>query len=576
MMKNKVLLSKNSKVYSLLVLCSIFVFLGCVTTSEIMYRLEGEVPDSVVTTMRTGAFHTCVTATPVIVPTEPTRTPLPTYTPPAPVVTGGSLLNVVEINGNPQSYLNWGSLQLLDRLDFIPDPSATNLPASWNISAYDGISWGSIASGAWSGNGGQTVDLTGYNAQQIVFNVVTWQNANPPDGNPNGNLFIYDQISVAPSGPTPTMLPTETPTVTPTPVPTETPYYEEGLYYMNQPFFVGSGLRFMFSDFTRVGNNVIVKVTVANNERDQYIVPITNLVFVRKAGIQRGLWYNQNWLLRNNSYPDIPRSDYEPMALGETREYWLAFDTPSPAVNEFGLKLAWDVDNGGTAIWIQNQNSPDPCVHGEVAIGDSAAPPTPNSVVESGASGTKPEGGGVAIMPINTGRTRGFECSKFFTGIKPAPGQCPPDEPATATTDAIVWWFHNAIDLVAPEGSVMVAPISGEVIFAGTFASTCCDCSNWDALYGYANKAPYYGFGYYLRIEGQGQVHLLAHLQGTLYRPDGTTLNITDAAAQTDVVGQVYQQGDSLAQLGHTGCSSTPHTHWQCFIGGVAINPDDC
>ena len=103
---------------------------------------------------------------------------------------------------------------------------------------------------------------------------------------------------------------------------------------------------------------------------------------------------------------------------------------------------------------------------------------------------------------------------------------------------------HQGQDLLAPEGTPVVAPRGGEVTKVAYQAG---------------------GAGNYvvLRAEGEGRTYVFMHLR------DGTT-RVRE--------GQTVATGERLADVGTTGASTGPHLHfeiWQgeWFAGGRAVDP---
>lgn len=96
--------------------------------------------------------------------------------------------------------------------------------------------------------------------------------------------------------------------------------------------------------------------------------------------------------------------------------------------------------------------------------------------------------------------------------------------------------FHDAVDIVAKEGTPIVAPAAGRVVQVTT-------------------NLPDYG--YVLGIDhGNGLVTRYAHLQLIVV-----------------VVGQHVVAGQLIARVGNTGISTGPHLHLQVLRNGKSINP---
>lgn len=92
-------------------------------------------------------------------------------------------------------------------------------------------------------------------------------------------------------------------------------------------------------------------------------------------------------------------------------------------------------------------------------------------------------------------------------------------------------WFHNGVDLAAPEGNTEVAAQGGQVIWAG-----------WD----------FNGFGYSVKIN---HCHGLATSYGHM---DKVLVSI----------GQFVQAGTPIGLEGSTGWSTGPHCHFMVWVAG--------
>ncbi len=94
---------------------------------------------------------------------------------------------------------------------------------------------------------------------------------------------------------------------------------------------------------------------------------------------------------------------------------------------------------------------------------------------------------------------------------------------------------HKGIDIVSPKGTAIYASMGGTV----TYASYRSD------------------YGYHVVIDhGNGYKTLYAH---------ACELNVS--------VGQVVNQGDTIAFVGSTGQSTGNHLHFEIYVNGVRINP---
>ena len=95
---------------------------------------------------------------------------------------------------------------------------------------------------------------------------------------------------------------------------------------------------------------------------------------------------------------------------------------------------------------------------------------------------------------------------------------------------------HSGMDIAAPEGSEVSAPLSGEIIIASNFF--------------------YKGNVIYIN-HGGGLVSSYSHL---------SQIKIKN--------GDKVKKGDLIGLIGQTGRVTGPHLHWEVYLMGVAINPE--
>ncbi len=98
--------------------------------------------------------------------------------------------------------------------------------------------------------------------------------------------------------------------------------------------------------------------------------------------------------------------------------------------------------------------------------------------------------------------------------------------------------FHDAVDIVAKEGTPVVAPAAGRVVQANAH----------DGNYGETLEIDH----------GDGLVTRYAHLQ---------SIEV--------VIGQQVVAGQLIARVGNTGISTGPHLHLQVLRNGKSINPSE-
>jgi len=94
---------------------------------------------------------------------------------------------------------------------------------------------------------------------------------------------------------------------------------------------------------------------------------------------------------------------------------------------------------------------------------------------------------------------------------------------------------HKAIDIAAEEGTAIMSPINGKVIFSG-----------WDNIYGNMIKIK----------NKEGFTLLFGHNKKNLVKR-----------------GDYVKKGDVIGFLGSTGRSSAPHLHYAIYMQGRPLNP---
>ena len=95
--------------------------------------------------------------------------------------------------------------------------------------------------------------------------------------------------------------------------------------------------------------------------------------------------------------------------------------------------------------------------------------------------------------------------------------------------------FHRGLDIATREGTPIIAPADGIVIFSG-------------------NKG---GLGKLVTIDhGRGIITRYAHLKKSLLKR-----------------GSHVQRGDKIALVGNTGRSTAPHLHYEVHLNGIPVNP---
>ena len=348
---------------------------------------------------------------------------------------------------------------------------------------------------------------------------------------------------VAPGTPTPT---SEAVYGYTTPAPTETPYYRVGIFYQGQKVFV-NGIEFAFSGYDVQPSPLpdlyyhYFHFTVANHNQAGDVVPLSQLLFVRglrdaDGQIVTGRWANSAQVLLAGGHPLLEEREQEPLAMWEARYYTIGMALPPGTVEIVGLGTDWERPlEGGVPVWFYTSYDPVYCPHGSAI---TPPPPTPRVIGDYYGGGGA--GGGGAVWPAAGSVTSPFGCRPTITGI--ISSNCPPGEE-----------FHNGLDIANSAGTAILAPVSGVVTHAGG-ATGGPDCSG---LAG--SNAPHLGYGLYVRIEGAGQSHILAHLQTTAV-----------------TAGQTVSAGQVIGTMNSTGCSTGSHLHWGCYQNGLPLNPRDC
>jgi murein DD-endopeptidase MepM/ murein hydrolase activator NlpD len=97
--------------------------------------------------------------------------------------------------------------------------------------------------------------------------------------------------------------------------------------------------------------------------------------------------------------------------------------------------------------------------------------------------------------------------------------------------------FHGGVDYYGSEGTPILAPAAGKVVFAGPMTI----CGNSIVLY--------HGWNVYSRVCHQSKFEVQ--------------------------VDDMVQQGQVIGKVGKTGRATGPHLHWELWVGGVQVNPLD-
>ena len=125
---------------------------------------------------------------------------------------------------------------------------------------------------------------------------------------------------------------------------------------------------------------------------------------------------------------------------------------------------------------------------------------------------------------------------KDWAMIKPAKGQISSEFGVRRFINSQPRNRHSGMDIAAPEGTEVLAPLSGEVIIASNFF--------------------YKGNVIYIN-HGAGLVSSYSHL---------SKIEVKN--------GDKVKKGDLIGLIGQTGRVTGPHLHWEIYLMGIAINPE--
>jgi murein DD-endopeptidase MepM/ murein hydrolase activator NlpD len=114
--------------------------------------------------------------------------------------------------------------------------------------------------------------------------------------------------------------------------------------------------------------------------------------------------------------------------------------------------------------------------------------------------------------------------------------------------------MHRGIDIVAPLGTPILAAEQGKVVTAG-----------WNEK----------GYGNVVEIEHpDGSMTLYAHNQDMDMNQPGIQFKGSDDKIQTLKVGDTVTKGQQIANLGQSGFTTAPHSHFELRPrGSRAVNP---
>lgn len=96
--------------------------------------------------------------------------------------------------------------------------------------------------------------------------------------------------------------------------------------------------------------------------------------------------------------------------------------------------------------------------------------------------------------------------------------------------------YHKGLDVRAAEGKPIAAPNNGVVMLSSSFIA--------------------HGKTVMLN-HGQGVMSIYLHMSKLLVHP-----------------GQKVKKGDTIGLIGATGLATAPHLHWQVYVHGIPVDPD--
>lgn len=428
------------------------------------------------------------------------------------------------------------------------DPNGRIASYDFYTSEDNGDSWDLAASGVWGdSDNDKIVEIGG--SQISAIRLVANSEISGDPWTAVGEIRLFEGEPGPPAAP---LIPTAAP------IPTETPYYRVGEFYLNQTARFGdAGIRLV--DYDSVmhpeafrGRVHFVTFEIENYGSSAFLLPVSQLVFiseVRGSGdFTRGNWNHRSSLLEIRALPEIHELEESSIAPGEIRRQTLAILTPDGTVGEIGLTSDWRRPvEFGSPIWFYVDTDLIPCVHGESQNAPTPTSPFADEITPVPINNGIPisnTGSGIAIPPT-TGRDdlvgQQYGCRQTVTGLL-HPDRCGPNEE-----------FHSGIDIANTKGWPVWAPITGTITFVGA-ATSGPDCSSIAG-----SDPPHISFGNYIVIEGYGQQHLIAHLQSFIAEE-----------------GDVVNQGENIAYLGSTGCSTGGHVHWECRENYIIVDPRTC
>jgi len=313
-----------------------------------------------------------------------------------------------------------------------------------------------------------------------------------------------------------------------TPVPTETPYYRYGEFYLGQ----GAVVNDLLVTLVRVeeaGGNSVATFSLGNQSGTEMAFTLSQYVFaVDVAGNHQSYDSAGTDAL---GLPNPGEVELEPLAPGEVREESLAFAGRVPA--QFGFTVN-NLSAAPPPVWFSPGTDPVDCPHGQ------ASWPIP---MRGGQIAQMPGSSVLGLTPLGDVHYRLTSpdgCSDWGSGSS---GHCDVwvDTNGDGDADTHMTLLHHGLDLAAPEGTPIYAPMQGIVTFSG-----------WSEV-GYGNllvvRAPVGGGNYVWMYYGHQ------------HQPP------------FPAVGDTVHCGENVGVLGTTGNSTGPHLHWETRLGALERGP---
>jgi murein DD-endopeptidase MepM/ murein hydrolase activator NlpD len=355
--------------------------------------------------------------------------------------------------------------------------------------------------------------------------------------------------------PTATPIPTEIigyqPTPTPsgeavpifsTPLPTATPYIRTGSdYYQGQRVRVGPLILRVTGYRTRATTEAdralhLLDLQIENTTAepvDLHVQGISLIRVIKRPDGRRieGAWYPSQEAARAAGV-SVVSGTWEPGTTTTT----IAIAAPEGQAEAWGMPLVGSDQRrsgqtGDGYVWFRLQDDPQ--------CPKQPGGPPHDPIASAPPAGTPAVGRGGYPVPRGTAISRGYGCHSFYTGVR---GNCPKG----------MWW-HDGVDFASAHGTPLFAVRDLTILYAGADTSTL-DCS-WIN----GSQPPHRGFGLYVKAQdAQGYTYWYGH-----------------ASSFTARTGQQVTQGQQLARMGSTGCSTGPHLHFRVRLNGLDRNPFD-